>query len=217
MSLEFNCDWRSGFVMNPQQKNRVGYLVDFQGLNMGDFLKQDIDVFTPYNNSEVAYGEVDIDSDRGTVTTTGVIENFSWGGAVGDPLCISAYISAENAEVLAGKMKTTLDTTIVSDLAWWIVNYDEENKIWYEEAFPLDPTVVSAMLNAPGGSNIRLSVNPEPTKVAPTIDVNVYGLYFEIIPAANATFSFHFATSSKTKFVKNFGLKVGTNAEAAMG
>jgi hypothetical protein len=39
----------------------------------------------------------------------------------------------------------------------------------------------------------------------------------EVIPAADATYAFHFATSSKTKFVRNWGLKVGTNAAAAMG
>jgi hypothetical protein len=53
--------------------------------------------------------------------------------------------------------------------------------------------------------------------VAPNVDVNVYNMYFEMIPAANTTFSFHFATSGKTKFVRNWGLKIGTNAAAAVG
>ena len=217
MSNDLPCDWRAGFVMNPQQKQRVGYLVHFEGLNMDDYLKQDIDVFTPYNNSEANYGEAELDNDTGKMTCVGVIDSFSFNGGVGDPICIGSYISSENAEVLKAKTKSTLDTTIISSLAWWIVNYDEENKVWYEEAFPLDPVTVNGQLNAPGGSDVRLSVAAEATKVAPNIDINVYHMYFEVIPAASGSFSMHFATSGKTKFVRNWGLTIGTNAAAAMG
>lgn len=216
-SFNLACDWRSGFVMDPEKKQRVGYLVKFSGLNMGEYLKADIDVFTPYNSSETGYGEVEVDSDETKVTVVGVMEDFSWGGGVGDPICISAYISSENAEVLSAKTKTTLDTTIISELAWWIVNFDEENKVWYEECYPLDPEIAGGQLNAPGGSDVRLVVSADATKIAPTVDLNVYNMYFEVIPAANTTYNFHFASSMKTKFVKNWGLKIGTNAEAAMG
>lgn len=217
MALDLTCDWRSGFVMDPQKKQRVGYLVHFEGLNMDDFLKQDIEVFTPYNSSETNYGEVDVDADNTKVTVVGVLDSFYWGGGVGDPVVLSSYISAENAEVLSAKMKTTLDTNIVSNFAWWIVNFDEENKVWYEEAYPLDPETCSGQINAPGGKDMKISVASAATKVHPQVDVNVYNFYVEVIPAANSTFNFHFATSMKTKYVKNWGLKIGTNAEAAMG
>ena len=84
MSNDLPCDWRAGFVMNPQQKQRVGYLVHFEGLNMDDYLKQDIDVFTPYNNSEANYGEAELDNDTGKMTCVGVIDSFSFNGGVGD-------------------------------------------------------------------------------------------------------------------------------------
>lgn len=217
-SLDLPCDWKSGFVMDPSKKQRVGYLVHFEGLNMGDFLHQDVDVFTPFNHSDApSYAEMKLDKSTNKVTCVGVIEHFSFAGGVGDPLCISAYISAQNAEVLAAKMKTTIDTSIVKKLGWWICNFDEENKVWYEEAFPIDPVTVSGQLNAPGGKDLRLAVSSEPSKVAPNIDINVYNLYFELIPAANTTFAFHFATSSKTKYIRNWGLKIGTNAASAVG
>lgn len=214
---DLQCDWQSGFVMDPTKKQRVGYLVHFQGLNMGEFLKQDIDVFTPYSNSEAQYGEITIDKDHGKVTVVGVIESFSWGGGVGDPICISAYISAENAQIIQAKRKGTLDTTLVSKLAWWIANFDTENKVWFEEAYPKDPATLAAQLNAPGGTDVRLHVADVPTRVAPTIDVNVYNMYLEVVPAANSTYALHFASSSKTNFVRNWGLKIGTNAAAAVG
>lgn len=217
MSIDLTSDWRSGFVMDPTKKQRVGYLTAFQGLNMGEFLKADIDVFTPYNNSENQYGEVTIDRDTTKMTCVGVIDSFSWAGGVGDPVCIGAYISAENAQILSAKLKTTLDTTILSSVGWWICDFDEENKVWYEEAYPKDPTTVQGQLNAPGGSDLRIAVAAEPTKIEASIDINVYHLYFELIPAANSTFAFHFASSAKTNYVRNWGLKIGTNAAAAMG
>jgi hypothetical protein len=214
-AINLSCDWRAGFVMDPTQKQRVGYLVSFQGMNMGEYLKPDITVFTPYNNSEQAYAGVNIDADKKAVCV-GVIESFSYAGGVGDPVCISAYISAENAEVLGAKMKTTLDTTMVNSLAWWVCAFDEENKVWFEEAHPM-ADVIKGQLNAPGGKDVRLTISQDATKIAPNIDINVYHLYMEVIPAADATYAFHFATSSKTKFVRNWGLKVGSNAALAMG
>ena len=216
----FACDWRSGFVMDPSKKQRVGYLVWFQGLDMDSegFLKQDVEVFTPYAANAANYSEVSSlwDSGAGKMKATGVIESFTFGGGVGDPICISAYVSAENGEALKAKMKGTLTTTKIKKLAWWIVNFDEENKAWFEECNPLAPPVMTGQLNAPGGKDIRLVVADEATKVHPNVDVNVYNIYFEVVPAANKTYDMHFATSTKTKFVRNWGLKVGTKAAEAL-
>jgi hypothetical protein len=217
MPHDLACDWRSGFVMDPSKKSRVGYLVHFTGLNMGDYLHQDITVFSPYNNSETGFSGITLDAETKKATVVGLIEHFSYAGGVGDPICVSAYISAQNAEIIKAKMQSTLDTTIVKQFAWWIVNFDEENKAWFEESYPKDPVVVAGQLNAPGGKDVRMHVSDEATKVAPNIDVNVYNMYFEIVPGANATYALHFATSGKTKYVRNWGLIVGTNATQAMG
>jgi hypothetical protein len=218
MGLDLSCDWKAGFVMDPMKKQRVGYLVQFQGLNMGEFLKPDIEVFTPFTHADApAYTEMKVNKDTGKVTCVGVIESFSFGGGVGDPLCFSVYVSAENANVLASKLKTTLDTNVVKKLSWWICNFDEENKTWFEEAYPKDPLVMAGQINAPGGKDLRIAVSQEASKVAHNIDTNVYNLYFEIIPAANATYALNFASSSKTPFVRNWGLKIGAAAAAAVG
>lgn len=223
MSLDLSCDWKAGFVMDPNKKQRVGYLLEFTGLNMGKFLQPDIEVFTPYTsavtpkykkaNDNLVAGDGD-DKSKVKIKCVGVLESFSFGGGVGDPLCLSAYISAENAQTLAAKLKTTLDTTMVGGLAWWICNFDEENKAWFEEANPMKDSVMG-QINAPGGKDLRIAVSQDPTKVSPNIDVNVYNLYVEVIPAADATYAFNFATSTKTKYVRNWGLKVGNNAKTA--
>ncbi|EYF05025.1 hypothetical protein [Chondromyces apiculatus] len=217
---DFPCDWKSGFLMDPVKKQRVGYLVNFQGLDLGEYLKQDIEVFCPYN-ADASYKGITAPADGGgsgmkKVTVVGVIDSFSWGGGVGDPISISAYISAENAQQLQVKQQTTLKNTKVTKLSWWLVNFDEETKAWFEEAYPMNPQEVAGQLNAPGKTDIRLSIASEAVKVAPNIDVNVYNVFFEIVPAANSTYDLRFATSASKQFVKGWGLKVGTLAEASM-
>ncbi len=216
MSYNFPCDWRSGFVMDPTKKQRVGYLVSFAGIGLPADLAQDVQVFTPYNvdGSNTAYDKLTITEDK--VSVVGVIDSFSWNGGVGDPICISAYLSAENALQVKGLLKMTLKTTSVSKLGWWIGNFDEETKAWFDEAHPMAPTEITGQLNAPGKSDIRLTVADEPTKVASNIDVNVYNMYFEVVPAANQTCDFHFATASGKSFIKRWGLKVGTLAASAL-
>ncbi|MCY1078681.1 hypothetical protein [Archangium lansingense] len=216
MEFDFGCDWTAGFVMDPKKKQRVGYLLYFEGLDMGEFLKPDIEVFTPFNSPEAPkYGEVNINGDDKKITCVGVIESFRFAGGVGDPICISAYISSENAHILQGKLKTTLSTNKVTKFGWWICDFDEENKVWFEQAYPKDPTTVVGQLNARSNGGYVISVEPKPTKISPTLDANVYNLEFQVIPAGNGTFNFHFASSSQTPFIRNWGLKVGNNAAAA--
>jgi hypothetical protein len=217
MGYEFPCDWKSGFVMDPTKKQRVGSLVSFNGIGLTDpGLAPDVTVFTPYNVEGAAtnYGKLTIADDK--VNVVGVIDNFSWAGGVGDPICISAYCSAENALLVKGLLKMTLKTTSVKALGWWIANFDEETKAWFDEAHPAAPVEITGQLNAPGKKDVRLMVADEPTKIAANIDVNVYNIYFEVVPAANQTCDFHFATASGKNFIKRWGLKVGTQAEAAL-
>lgn len=214
MDFNFSCDWRSGFVMDPSKKQRFGYLVSFKGLDLGDYLKQDIEVYSPYNAGSPSYSGVTITDDKATVA--GIIDGFSWAGGVGDPICITAYISAENALQIQSKLKGSLKTSSVTSLAWWIANFDVESKEWFEEAYPKAPTELTGQINAPGGKDYRVSVAAEPTKISPSIDVAVYHLYFEVVPAANQTADLHFASSKSTQYVKRWGLKIGTLAAAAL-
>jgi hypothetical protein len=202
--------------MDPTKKQRVGYLVAFDGIGLSTPLAQDVQVFTPYNVEGAAtnYDKLTITEDK--VSVVGVLDNFSWAGGVGDPMCFSAYMSAENAMLIKGLLKMTLKTTSIKQLAWWIANFDEESKAWFDESHPKAPTAITAQLNAPGKSDVRLMVADEPTKIASNIDVNVYNIYFEVVPAANQSYDFHFATAASKNFIKRWGLTVGTQAAAAL-
>ncbi len=218
MAIDLSCNWRSGFIMNPQVKERVGYLVNFEGLDLSGYLKQDIEVFSPFNNSETAYGGITVDTSEQPykATVAGVIDSYSFGGGVGDPICIGCYISSENANQLKAKQKSTLTTTKITKLQYWIFNYDPESKVWFESAYPKEPEELNGQLNAQG-AEVVFHVSGEGTKLNPNHDLEVFHVYFEIIPAANATFYLNFAESASTSYVKGWGLKVGTTSEGAMG
>jgi len=213
--FDYPCNWKSGFVMDPTKKQRFGYVTDFDGIGLTAALTKDLSVFTPYN-SDSAPVYTGLTLAAGLANVTAVIEHFSWNGGVGDAISISCYMSAENAQQLKALQQLTLKTTSVKKLGWWIANFDEETKQWFEEAHPLTPSMVTGQINAPGKNDIRLQIATEPVKIAPNIDVNVYNVFFEIVPAANQTSTFHFANSATKKLVKSWGLVVGTLAKSAL-
>lgn len=212
----FPCDWKSGFVMDPVKKQRVGYITDFNGLGLANALAKDITVFCPYNNaSPPSYTALGAPN-NGQVTVTAILESCNWNGGVGDAWSFSCYMSSENANLLKALKQMTLKTTSISKIGWWISNFDEEVKAWFEECYPKAPVNPTAQLNAVSKNDIRLHVADEPVKVAPNIDANVYNVYFELVPAANQTATFTIATSPSKNVCKNWGLVVGTLAKGAL-
>jgi hypothetical protein len=225
MAIDLPCDWKAGFVMDPTQKSRCGYLVSFNGLDLNAEPTKDKDeykirVFTPYNAPGKAYEGVEVEDIDGqkVLNCLGVIDQFSFGGGVGDPICISAYVSTEFANQLKAKQKASLTTTVIKKLGWWIVNYDVEDKSWYEEAYPRGSTdkgggFVGGQLNAAGGKNVALQIAEEGTKIAPNLDVQLFQIYFEVVPGSDTTYALNFAQAKTKPFVKGWGLQVGNIAK----
>jgi hypothetical protein len=229
MGIDMSCDWKSGFVMDPTKKQRCGYLVGFNGLGLNEEPTKDNDafkirVFTPYNAPSLEYSagvEVeDLDGAK-VLNCIGIIESFSFAGGVGDPICVSAYVSSEFANQLKAKQKASLATTVINKLGWWIVNYDVDDKSWFEEGFPKGNTesndgFVMGQLNAAGGSDVRLSIADEPTLISSNMDVQVFNIYFEIVPASDTTYALAFRQGATKAFVKGWGLQVGSVAKQKM-
>jgi hypothetical protein len=228
MAIDLSCDWKSGFVMDPTKKQRCGYLVAFNGLGLNQEPDKENDafkirVFTPYNAADLEYANVAVDDLDGqkVLNCVGIIESFTFAGGVGDPICISAYVSSEFANQLKAKQKASLETTVIKKLGWWVVNYDVDDKSWFEEAFPKGNTdsgdgFVMGQLNASAGKDVRLSIAEAPTLIAPNLDVQVFNIYFEIVPASDTTYALAFRQGKTKAFVKGWGLQVGSVAKQKM-
>lgn len=206
----YPCDYKSGFIMDSSKKQRVGYLTAFTGLGKQvQALDQDIQVWCPVTGiAAPKYGGIAITEAK--VSCVGIIESMNFGGGVGDPFCFNVYISGNNSKKLAAAMQNTFDSTTIDICSWWIANFDEEEKAWYEEAFPADDAM-KGMLNAVGGKDLKIAVDTTGVKISPTVDVKVFSWYFEIVPAANYMSTVNFAVGVKKNSVKYWGLDIAGN------
>ena len=146
------------------------------------------------------------------MTVVGVLEKFSWSGGAGDLLKLEFYVSQENATQIKALQQAALKTTHVRGLNWWIEDYDQETKAWFEQAYPASP------LNGiiAGKDHPQLDVDLNPVVVKDGIDVNVFKVVIAVSPSANQQYALHFANSSAKKVVKTWGLQVGTLAPGAL-
>jgi hypothetical protein len=202
----FPCDLKSGFVMDPTKKQAFGYVTEFSGLGLSAALARDLTVHSAWSNSAPPTYAAAAGSQLKVV---GVLENFSWAGGVGDPISFSWYMSQENAQTLKTLQKASLKTLSISALGFWLASYDQDTKVWFEQAYPVSPPRLTAQVNAPTPKDIRLHVADTAVKVPPNVDV--YQVTLEVVPTANHRLSV--APSPKAKVAKNWGLVVGTLAK----
>jgi hypothetical protein len=123
--FDFACDMSYGFVPDPNEHERVGYVTAFAGLGTAEALRADLTVTSPLT--------------RVATPVVGVIAKFDWAGGIGDPLKIDMYVSQENAVQLKALQQNTLTTTEVIALDYSIINYDQETKQWFTQAAPQHP------------------------------------------------------------------------------
>jgi hypothetical protein len=193
--FSFECSLPSAFVMDPNAHPRVGYVTSFDGLGLpAGGLKADLTVIRPVAGD--------------TVTVVGVLEKFSWAGGVGDFIQLDFYVSQENAAQLKLLQQTILKTAAVKQFGWWIADYGQDTKAWFEQAYPQSPP--SGIIA--GKNNPALNVGLTPVKVKDGIDVNVYEVNIQVAPPANQQYALNFADSPTKKVVKSWGPVVGTSA-----
>jgi hypothetical protein len=142
------------------------------------------------------------------------MENFEWNGGVGDPIKITYYVSQGNAHKVKALQQSTLKTTVVKTLKWWIADFDQETKVWFEQSFPnTSDEKISGLIT--GKENPELDVDLTPVVAKDGIDVNVYKITMSVAPGANNSFVLHMANSAGSPVAKGWGIKIGDLAEAA--
>jgi hypothetical protein len=197
--------------MDPNVHHCVGYLTYFDGLGMSVPLAQDIAVSVPYNGPAPHY-EAIFPTNQNTVHVVGVLEKFAWAGGVGDALEFDFWVSQENATRLKTLQQTTLKSTIIDPVGWWIADYDQETKQWYEKSFTQNSKVVTGIVANRDNPELNVDLTPVPAKDG--IDVMVYKVSMAVVPGANQQYALSFANSSTQHVVKSWGLVVGTLSSA---
>jgi hypothetical protein len=194
--LDFDCDWRLGFNLQPRLKGTVGYLLEWSGLG-GLSLKKDIEVWNPYSTAgqKVVSGT--------TVKCIGLLEWLRYAGGQNDPIRLRAYVSRESAADVRSKLAKPLSNTRLK-LAWYIIDFDEGDKLWYEAAFLKDPKTAEASLDSAQGA-LQISVDRAPTRIADTLDINVFGFELQVVPANKKKALLEFASGPGQKLVKQWG------------
>ena len=137
------------------------------------------------------------------VSAVAVLEKLSWNGGVGGPLSLDFYLSQQNALQLKSLQQLALKTTTVKSLGFWIGDYDQETKQWYEQAHP--DQLLTGVLDGKDSPSLNVDLNP-----VQSTGGNLYKVSLAVAPAANKQYALHFAHGSSKKVVKSWGLVVGT-------
>ena len=196
-NLNFDCDWRFGFNLEAKKKGMVGYMLFWSGCG-GLTLPQDIEVWNPFSTP----GQTIVSGS--TVACVGLIEHFGFEGGSADPIRLSVYVSKGTAANVRAKLVSPLTNTKLK-LTFYIIGFDDEKKAWYEAALIKDASCkVDAVVDTVGG-NLQLFVSNEATPIADHLDILVYKLEFQVVPAVGSTANLEFATGPTTRVVRQWG------------
>jgi hypothetical protein len=215
---EFECDKNGGFLPDPNEHKRVGYVTALSGFSTSGSIKfkADLQVFSPWNGSKQDFGGIALTKAPNNLYQTsvvGVIEKFAWNGGVGDFLACDMWVSQENAVQLKTAQQSTLTTTRVDEFAYWIINFDQEKKVWFEQAYPKDPPILSGIVGPADNPELNVDLTGAPAKDG--IDVMVYKVSIQIACGANKQFYLNFANTAGNVSTKAWGLVVGKWAAEA--
>jgi len=222
VNYTYACEKSYAIINNPNEHKRFGYVTHFNGCGLAGPLATDITCYVPYNNPSKppaylpqfkAGDPASTSGTNATVQVVGPIENFDWDGGAGGLIKCDFYMSQQNAVQLKAVQQAVLKTTTVNGFGFWIGDYDQEMKLWYEQAFPLKKAINGIV--GPK-DNPELNVDLTPVPAADGIDVFIYKVSISIAPAANMQHALQFANSASTPTVKQWGLIVGSLASAAV-
>jgi hypothetical protein len=198
--FEYACNVAGAFETEPPQ-GLIGYLTAFYGFGLPAPLKADLTVTQPVTEGTA----IEHPAPGKAIPVVGVLDSFYWGGEPGDPLQFVFHVSHENANQLWSVLQAPLTNNTVRTLGWWIGDYDQEIKVWYDKSSPMSPSAISGTIQ--GGDNPNLNVDLTGTAVKG--GALVYKATIQVAPAANQQYTLHFANSASTPIAKAWGLQVG--------
>jgi len=208
----YECDRATGFGLAPNSDLRFGYITRLDGFGLAQPATPDLTVAVPYSG-QPRYSGITIKQPAAAgqpraASVVGVLESFSWPGGVGDPITVNFWCSQQNAAAVKTVQQAALKTTAVRALGWWIVNYDQASKQWFEQSYPVSAPTVAGVIAGKGNPELNVDLTGAP--VGDGIDVMVYKVSLSVQPTANQQFVLEFANSAAQLTAKPWGLVTGT-------
>jgi len=194
-SLNFDCDFRLGFNLDPSAKGAIGYVTFWSGCG-GLSLGKDIEVWNPFGGT----GQTVVSG--ATIRCVGLIESFRFAGDGDAPIRIVAYVSSEAAANIRTKLSNPVSNTSVQ-VAWYIIGFDEDRKQWFEATYVKNGARAQANVDVVDGV-LQMFVDNKAVRVDERLDVRVFKFEFQIVPAQGASSLLEFATGSTQKLVKKW-------------
>ncbi len=194
-SFNLACDWRFGLNLSPKQRGTVGYLLSWSGAG-GLSLQKDLEVWNPFSGA----GQTVISG--ATVKCVGLLESFEYEGGEDDPIKLVAYVSKTAAAAVRAKLARPLPSTKVQ-LAWYVISYDEDRKSWYEATVIKPPGKVEAVIDTADGE-IQWFIDARGEAIAAALDIKVFRMEMQIVPAPGKTAVLEFATGQAERLVKQW-------------
>jgi len=193
--LNYDCNWRLGFNLDPRCKATIGYLLFWSGCG-GLSLSKDIEVWNPFagTGQSVLAGA--------TIKCIGLIESFRYSGEDDAPIRIVAYVSQETAANVVAKLAKPVTATNVQ-VAWYVISFDDDKKQWFEATFVKNQAKATASVDTAGGE-LQLFVDNTPVRIAELLDIKAYKLEFQIIPEEGTSSLLEFATGPTQRLVKKW-------------
>jgi hypothetical protein len=204
----FECDRESGFLPDPNDHKRVGYMTALAGLTDDKQFTADLTVAIPYNGIP-AYRGISASATLPAgpfprlAHVIGIVEKFEWQGGAGDPLSIDFWVSRETATTIRNLQHSTLMTPKVDALGWWICDYDHAARQWFEVSYPESRPTITGMIGPKANPELSVDLTGLPAKDG--IGVMVYKVSISVLPAANATYALRFASSAAAPVIKSWG------------
>lgn len=152
--VDLECSVSSGFAMDPNEHQRIGWVtkLDGFGLPVGG-LQADLQVSDP-----LAAGN----GKPMVVPVVGVLEKFSWAGGAADSLYVDFCVSQENATQLKALQQTALKNTAVKVMDFIVIDFDPEAKAWFTELIPGQP--LSGTIVGKGNPQLNVDLTGIPAK-----------------------------------------------------
>jgi hypothetical protein len=191
--FDFDCDFRLGFNFNPPNSGTIGYLLFWSGCG-GLSLQKDIEIWNPFGGAgqTVASGP--------TISCVGVIQEFRFDGEPDAPIRIVAYVSKATAANIRNSLASGISATSLQ-VAWYVISYDDEKKQWFEAAFIQGGAKASANIDVVSGV-LQLAVDSKPTRLSERLDIPIYKMEFQVVPAEGSSTNLEFASGPTQKAVR---------------